>query len=103
VLPARIRQVHGRWIVEERNNADASRTPFRHACRTYAISQDWPVPALSGCSRPRRDCPQVDRPAAAGSAGKVSHLRSTQERLSPDLPCEWGEIWARWRERCPLR
>jgi hypothetical protein len=63
------------------SDAGSSRTPLRHACRTQTIWQYWPVPALSGLlppspAPPGSGCPQLHRPAATGSAAKVSHLPS---------------------------
>ena len=59
----------------------SSSTPLHPARRTQAIWQYWPVPALSGLLRPSpappgSGCPQLHRPAATGSAAKVSHLHS---------------------------
>jgi hypothetical protein len=52
-------------------NAGSSRTPSRLACRTRAVWQYRPVPALSGLLPPSRaspqsGCPQLHRPAATG-------------------------------------
>jgi hypothetical protein len=51
---------------------------FILARRTRTIWQYWHVPALSGCSHPHpappgSGCAQLHRPAARGSAAKVSH------------------------------
>jgi integrase len=59
----------------------SSRTPLRTACRTRTIWQSWTVPALSGLlppfpAVPGSGCPQLRRPAATGTAVKVSHLHS---------------------------
>jgi hypothetical protein len=59
----------------------SSRTPLHPARRTQAIWQYQPVPALSGLlppspAPPGSGCPQLHRPAATGSAAKVSHLHS---------------------------
>ncbi len=63
------------------SHAGSSRTPLHSACRTQTIWQCWPVPALSGLlppspAPPGSGCPQLHRPAATGSAAKVSHLPS---------------------------
>ena len=65
---------------------------LRHACRTQTIWQYWPVPALSGLLPPSptplgSGCPQLHRPAATGSAAKVSHLPSNHSasRRTHDL------------------
>jgi hypothetical protein len=74
------------------SHAGSSRTPLRHACRTQTIWQCWPVPALSGLlppspTPPGSGCPQLHRPAATGSAAKVSHLLSNHSasRRTHDL------------------
>jgi hypothetical protein len=74
------------------SHAGSSRTPLRHACRTQTIWQYWPVPALSGLLPPSptplgSGCPQLHRPAATGSAAKVSHLLSNHSasRRTHDL------------------
>ena len=74
------------------SHAGSSRTPLRHARRTRTIWQYWPVPALSGLlppspAPPGSGCPQLHRPAATGSAAKVSHLPSTHSasRRTHDL------------------
>ena len=74
------------------SHAGSSRTPLRHACRTRTIWQYWPVPALSGLlppapAPPGSGCPQLHRPAATGSAAKVSHLPSNHSasRRTHDL------------------
>jgi len=74
------------------SHAGSSRTPLRHACRTRTIWQCWPVPALSGLlppspAPPGSGCPQLHRPAATGSAAKVSHLHSkhSASRRTHDL------------------
>jgi integrase len=74
------------------SHAGSSRTPLRHACRTQTIWQYWPVPALSGLlppspTPPGSGCPQLHRPAATGSAAKVSHLLSNHSasRRTHDL------------------
>jgi hypothetical protein len=70
----------------------SSRTPLRPACRTRTIWQFWHVPALSGLlppspASPGSGCPQLRRPAATGSAAKVSHLHSnlSASRRTHDL------------------
>ena len=74
------------------SHAGSSRTPLRPACRTRAIWQSWHVPALSGLlppspASPGSGCPQLRRPAATGSAAKVSHLHSNHcaSRRTHDL------------------
>jgi Phage integrase family len=74
------------------SHAGSSRTPLRHARRTRTIWQYWPVPALSGLlppspAPPGLGCPQLHRPAATGSAAKVSHLPSNHSasRRTHDL------------------
>jgi hypothetical protein len=61
------------------SHAGSSPTPLRSASRTQTIWQYWPVPALSGLlppspAPPGSGCPQLPRPAATGSAAKISHL-----------------------------
>ena len=74
------------------SHAGSSRTPLRPASRTQTIWQYWPVPALSGLlppspAPPGSGCPQLHRPAATGSAAKVSHLPSNHSasRRTHDL------------------
>ena len=74
------------------SHAGSSRTPLRPARRTRTIWQYWPVPALSGLlppspAPPGSGCPQLHRPAATGSAAKVSHLHSNHSasRRTHDL------------------
>ncbi|WP_406113114.1 tyrosine-type recombinase/integrase [Kitasatospora purpeofusca] len=74
------------------SHAGSSRTPLRPARRTRTIWQYWPVPALSGLLQPSpaspgSGCPQLHRPAATGSAAKVSHLHSNHSasRRTHDL------------------
>ncbi|MFJ1707895.1 tyrosine-type recombinase/integrase [Kitasatospora sp. NPDC088346] len=74
------------------SHAGSSRTPLRPARRTRTIWQYWPVPALSGPlppspASPGSGCPQLHRPAATGSAAKVSHLHSNHSasRRTHDL------------------
>ena len=80
-LPAQIHQVSSRCRIKGLSHAGSSRTPLHPACRTRAIWQYWHVPALSGLlppspASPGPGCPQLHRPAATGSAAKVSHLHS---------------------------
>ncbi|MFC5830057.1 tyrosine-type recombinase/integrase [Nonomuraea insulae] len=91
-LPALIRQVSSRCRIKGVSHAGSSRTPLHPACRTRAIWQCWPVPALSGLlppspASPGSSCPQLHRPAATGSAAKVSHLHSNHcaSRRTHDL------------------
>jgi integrase len=70
-----------RCLIKGVSHAGSSRTPLRPARRTQTIWQYWPVPALSGLlppspAPPGSGCPQLHRPAATGSAAKVSHLHS---------------------------
>ena len=74
------------------SHAGSSRTPLRPAYRTRTIWQYWHVPALSGLlppspAPPGSGCPQLRRPAATGSAVKVSHLHSNHcaSRRTNDL------------------
>ena len=74
------------------SHAGSSRTPLRPACRTQPIWQYWTAPALSGLlppspASPGSGCPQLHRPAATGSAAKVSHLHSNHHasRRTHDL------------------
>jgi hypothetical protein len=67
-------------------NAGSLRTPFHPARGARTFWQCWQVPTSSGTARhPSRHhgsgCPQLNRPAATGSAAKVSHLLSSQQRL----------------------
>jgi hypothetical protein len=91
-LPAQIHQVSSRCRIKGLSHAGSSRTPLRPACRTRTIWQFWPVPALSGLlppspASPGSGCPQLHRPAATGSAAKVSHLHSNHcaSRRTHDL------------------
>ncbi|MCX4757205.1 tyrosine-type recombinase/integrase [Kitasatospora purpeofusca] len=74
------------------SHAGSSRTPLRPARRTRTVWQYRPVPALSGLlppspASPGSGCPQLHRPAATGSAAKVSHLHSNHSasRRTHDL------------------
>ena len=74
------------------SHAGSSRTPLHSASRTRTIWQCWPVPALSGLlppspAPPGSGCPQLHRPAATGSAAKVSHFPSNHSasRRTHDL------------------
>jgi hypothetical protein len=91
-LPAQIHQISSRCRIKGLSHAGSSRTPLRPACRTRTIWQFWPVPALSGLlppspASPGSGCPQLHRPAATGSAAKVSHLHSNHcaSRRTHDL------------------
>ncbi len=91
-LPAQIHQVSSWCRIKGVSHAGSSRTPLRPACRTRTIWQYWPVPALSGLlppspAPPGSGCPQLHRPAATGSAAKVSHLHSNHSasRRTHDL------------------
>ena len=91
-LPAQIHQVSSRCRIKGLSHAGSSRTPLRPARRTRTIWQYWPVPALSGLlppspAPPGSGCPQLRRPAATGSAAKVSHLHSNHcaSRRTHDL------------------
>ncbi len=81
-------------------HAGSSRTPLRPACRARTIWQCWPVPALSGLlppspASPGSGCPQLHRPAATGSAAKVSHLHSNHcaSRRTHDLRHTARRAW----------
>jgi hypothetical protein len=91
-LPAQIHQVSSRCRIKGVSHAGSSRTPLHPTCRTRTIWQYWHVPALSGLlppspASPGSDCPQLHRPAATGSAAKVSHLHSNHcaSRRTHDL------------------
>jgi len=91
-LPAHVHQVSGWRLIKGMSHAGSSRTPLHHASRTRTIWQCWPVPALSGLlppspAPPGSGCPQLHRPAATGSAAKVSHLHSkhSASRRTHDL------------------
>src|SRR5829696_10449866 len=91
-LPAHIHQVQGRFGFEGLCDAGSSRTPLRHACRTRTVWQYRHAPALSGLlppspAPPGSGCPQLHRPAATGTAAKVSHLPSNHNasRRTHDL------------------
>jgi hypothetical protein len=70
------------WFALERlSDADSSRTPSRHACRTRAIWQCWPVPALSGLLAALPLVPGIVLPSASPARcdepeEEVSHLLS---------------------------
>ena len=79
-------------LIKGVSHAGSSRTPLRPASRTRTIWQYWPVLALSGLlppspAPPGSGCPQLHRPAATGSAAKVSHLHSnlSASRRTQDL------------------
>jgi Phage integrase family len=81
-----------RCLIKGVSHAGSSRTPLRPASRTPAIWQYWRVPALSGLlppspAPPGSGCPQLHRPAATGSAVKVSHPHSNHcaSRRTHDL------------------
>ena len=91
-LPAQIHQVRAGAASKGMSHAGSSRTPLRPACPTRTIWQCWPVPALSGLlppspAPPGSGCPQLHRPAATGSAVKVSHPHSNHcaSRRTHDL------------------
>jgi hypothetical protein len=91
-LPAQIHQVSSWRRIKGMSHAGSSRTPLHSASRTQTIWQCWPVPALSGLlppspAPPGSGCPQLHRPAATGSAAKVSHLPSNHSasRRTHDL------------------
>ena len=91
-LPAQIHQISSRCRIKGVSHIGSSRTPLRPTCRTRTIWQYWPVPALSGLlppspAPPGSGCPQLHRPAATGSAAKVSHLHSNHSasRRTHDL------------------
>jgi hypothetical protein len=82
------------------SHAGSSRTPLHSASRTQTIWQCWPVPALSGLlppspAPPGSGCPQLHRPAATGSAAKVSHLPSNHSasRRTHDLRHTAASAW----------
>ncbi|MFJ7277139.1 tyrosine-type recombinase/integrase [Kitasatospora sp. NPDC098663] len=81
-----------RCLIKGVSHAGSSRTPLHPARRTRTIWQYRPVPALSGLlppspASPGSGCPQLHRPAATGSAAKVSHLHSNHSasRRTHDL------------------
>ena len=89
-----------------RSHAGSSRTPLRPARRTRTIWRCWPVPALSGLlppspAPPGSGCPQLHRPAATGSAAKVSHLHSNLQRLTAHahVPAHGGHELGPGRDR----
>jgi hypothetical protein len=100
-LPAQIRQVSSRCRIKGLSHAGSSRTPLHPACRTRTIWQCSHVPALSGLlppspAPPGSGCPQLHRPAATGTAAKVSHLHSNHcaSRRTHDLRHTGGTLSA---------
>ena len=74
-------------LIKGLSHTGSSRTPLHPARRTRTIWQYCHVPALSGLlppfpAPPGSGCPQLRRPAATGTAVKVSHLHSNQQRLT---------------------
>ena len=74
-------------LIKGLSHTGSSRTPLHPARRTRHLWQYCHVPALSGLlppfpAPPGSGCPQLRRPAATGTAVKVSHLHSNQQRLT---------------------
>jgi len=85
--PAQIHQVRAGPRVEGRKNAGSSRTPFRHARRIphhlAVLARPGFVraaPALPGTTRIR--LPSASPPCCDRTKAKVSHLRSSKQRLT---------------------
>jgi hypothetical protein len=79
-------------LIKGPSHTGSSRTPLRPARQARTIWQCWHVLALSGLlppspAPPGSGCPQLRRPAATGTAVKVSHLHSNHSasRRTHDL------------------